>query len=239
MNGLAGIAIIEKKFTEAVSMYKEALEIAEEHSEEFRLDPLLNVHIHHNLVDILPQVANCLEGCHINEQQLPGIFGENSKMHSHGKRVQYVFKRRKVCKKEKIDIDAANLYYCASGLRDNTLNVDQKIDIPKASTNPFSYESLRTTCENLKGKYLSAFRLKLSAAQEDFRHLFVEVCILIFYHIVLGNKFVFLSRWELVNRFSNKVGKIFSEQYKFRNFKLTKAIFGFHICMGKKVMRKI
>lgn len=54
LNGLAGIAIIEQDFSKAVSLYREALALAEEHSEDFRLDALLNIHIHHNLADILP-----------------------------------------------------------------------------------------------------------------------------------------------------------------------------------------
>ncbi|MFS8013257.1 putative chromatin remodeling SNF2 family [Helianthus anomalus] len=54
LNGLAGIAIIKQDFPQAISLYKEALELAEEHSEDFRVDPLLNIHIHYNLSEILP-----------------------------------------------------------------------------------------------------------------------------------------------------------------------------------------
>ncbi|KAH0979320.1 hypothetical protein GBA52_006497 [Prunus armeniaca] len=59
LNGLAGIAVIEQNFTQALSLYKEALALAEEHSEDFRLDPLLNIHIYHNLAEILALATNC------------------------------------------------------------------------------------------------------------------------------------------------------------------------------------
>ena len=53
INGLAGIAVLKQDFAQAVSLYKEALALAEENLEDFRLDPLLNIHIHHNLAEIL------------------------------------------------------------------------------------------------------------------------------------------------------------------------------------------
>ncbi|KAL0740078.1 hypothetical protein Bca4012_081591 [Brassica carinata] len=56
LNGIAAISILKQEFSEAVSLYKEALNITEEHAEDFRLDPLLNIHILHNLAEILPLV---------------------------------------------------------------------------------------------------------------------------------------------------------------------------------------
>lgn len=56
LNGIAAIFMLKQEFSEAVSSYKEALRITEEHAEDFRLDPLLNIHILHNLAEILPLV---------------------------------------------------------------------------------------------------------------------------------------------------------------------------------------
>lgn len=56
LNGIAAISILKQEFSEAVSLYKEALNITEEQAEDFRLDPLLNIHILHNLAEILPLV---------------------------------------------------------------------------------------------------------------------------------------------------------------------------------------
>ncbi|XP_073129793.1 uncharacterized protein [Henckelia pumila] len=82
LNGLAGIAMIKQDYKEAVSLYKEAVFIVEEHSDDFRLDPLLNIHIHHNLSEVLPLSVdslpeNCVSGsledltgtCDIDKQE--------------------------------------------------------------------------------------------------------------------------------------------------------------------------
>lgn len=69
LNGMAAISIIEHNFCHAISLYKEALKIAEENSDNFRIDPLLSLHIHHNMADVLPitsghlQPSSCLKLC--------------------------------------------------------------------------------------------------------------------------------------------------------------------------------
>nr|GEV00315.1 E3 ubiquitin-protein ligase SHPRH [Tanacetum cinerariifolium] len=55
------IAIIKQEFPQVVSLYKEALELAEEHSEDFRVDPLINIHIHYRLAEILPLTSDSLQ----------------------------------------------------------------------------------------------------------------------------------------------------------------------------------
>ncbi|KAF3554843.1 hypothetical protein F2Q69_00017781 [Brassica cretica] len=60
LNGIAAISMLKQEFSEAVSLYKEALNITEENAEDFRLDPLLNIHILHNLAEILPLVSESL-----------------------------------------------------------------------------------------------------------------------------------------------------------------------------------
>lgn len=63
LNGLAGIAAIEQDFVRAVSLYKEALSFADQHAEDFRLDPLLDLHIHYNLAELVPLSA-CEHSAH-------------------------------------------------------------------------------------------------------------------------------------------------------------------------------
>ncbi|KAK6932900.1 SNF2, N-terminal [Dillenia turbinata] len=60
LNALAGIAIIEQDVSRAASLYKDALSFAELHSGDFRLDPLLSLHIHCNLADILSDSLDSL-----------------------------------------------------------------------------------------------------------------------------------------------------------------------------------
>lgn len=81
LNGLAGIAIIEQDFSKAVSLYREALALAEEHSEDFRLDALLNIHIHHNLADILPLTPEYSHHLH-SDNGCPEIMIANRSKHN-------------------------------------------------------------------------------------------------------------------------------------------------------------
>lgn len=69
LNGLAGVAVIKQEFSQAVSLYREALALAEEHLNDFRLDPLLSIHIHHNLVEILPSTPEYSDQFHPNESK--------------------------------------------------------------------------------------------------------------------------------------------------------------------------
>lgn len=82
LNGLAGIAIIEEKLSQAVSLYKEALDITQEHSEDFRLDPLMSIHIRHNLAEILPMVTTSSDQLPVEIQQFSGSSEKASKVHS-------------------------------------------------------------------------------------------------------------------------------------------------------------
>ncbi|KAL6127971.1 hypothetical protein ACLB2K_071332 [Fragaria x ananassa] len=118
LNGLAGIAVIEQNFTQAVSLYKESLTLAEEHAEDFRLDPLLNIHIHHNLAEILPLATS----------------SSPSK--------------------------AEHMAPCDE-------------HVAKSS---FTDISLRTVCDNLKQKYLSAFNSKLFMTRQEFKKTYTQVC---------------------------------------------------------------
>lgn len=178
LNGLAGLAIIQKNYIEAVSLYKEALALAEEYSEDFRLDPLLNIHIHHNLSETLPLAARCSEQCLLNRQEFPESPGRVSKMHRIEKCDQYVYKRRKVSEKGNFVTDSGNLLDSTTDLPENGLNNEECDIVAQASSSSLSDVSLRTACENMKQKYLSAFRSKLSHAQEEFRKSYMQVWIL-------------------------------------------------------------
>ncbi|KAJ6422319.1 hypothetical protein OIU84_027303 [Salix udensis] len=144
LNALAGIAILEQNFPQAVSLYKEALVLSQEHSEDFRLDPLLNIHIHHNLADILALVMNHSTEVPSNGQQLNGSSEKASKLN-----------RSETC-----DLNDAK--------KQKSNN-----DLDMSSTS-FSIQYLRTACENFKQKYLSVFSSKLSAAQLDFNKSYTQ-----------------------------------------------------------------
>ncbi|XVF81925.1 hypothetical protein PTKIN_Ptkin16aG0001600 [Pterospermum kingtungense] len=176
LNGLAGIAIIEEKLSEAVSLYKEALDITKEHSEDFRLDPLLSIHIRHNLAEILPMVTTSSEQLPVETQQLSGSSEKASKVHSIEICDQSSVKRQKLEDLENSESSAGNLPDIGSDLSENGTRNDQDCNGQcHMSSRTLNEQSLRIECENLKQKYLSAFTTKLSAAQIEFKKSYVQV----------------------------------------------------------------
>lgn len=150
--------------------------LAEEHSEDFRLDPLLNIHIHHNLSEFLPLAAKYLEQYPLNEQQFHGSPEKVSLVDGIEKGDQYVYKRRKVNGKGNFVINAGNPLHSTSDFSENNLTSNQDCgNVPHTSCSSLTDVSLRTACENMKQKYLSAFSSKLSHAQEEFRKSYMQV----------------------------------------------------------------
>ncbi|XP_031278860.1 E3 ubiquitin-protein ligase SHPRH [Pistacia vera] len=178
LNGLAGIAMIERNIFQAVSLYKEAMVVVEEHSEDFRLDPLLNIHLHHNLAEILPMVTNCSKQSPIEGQQFAESSEKASKVHSIETCDENAAKRRKLNESENTDFnDAGNPEDHTPDLSENgficTRDSGNECHL---SSKSFDDASLRTACENLKQKYLTVFSSKLSVAQQEFRKSYMQVC---------------------------------------------------------------
>ncbi|KAG6738631.1 hypothetical protein POTOM_058251 [Populus tomentosa] len=174
LNALAGIAILEQNFPQAVSLYKEALALSQEHREDFRLDPLLNIHIHHNLADILALVMDHSTEVPSNGQQLHGNSEKASKINKSETCDLNDAKKQKVSGEDSdFTIDAGNSLElsenCSVGNKKGNNNHDM-------SSTSFSTQYLRTACENFKQKYLSVFSSKLSAAQLDFNKSYTQVC---------------------------------------------------------------
>ncbi|KAJ6952170.1 E3 ubiquitin-protein ligase SHPRH [Populus alba x Populus x berolinensis] len=174
LNALAGIAILEQNFPQAVSLYKEALALSQEHCEDFRLDPLLNIHIHHNLADILALVMDRSTEVPSNGQQLHGNSEKASKINKSETCDLNDAKKQKVSGEDSdFTIDGGNSLElsenCSVGNKKGNNNHDM-------SSTSFSTQYLRTACENFKQKYLSVFSSKLSAAQLDFNKSYTQVC---------------------------------------------------------------
>ncbi|KAK1409267.1 hypothetical protein QVD17_35793 [Tagetes erecta] len=143
LNGLAGIAIIKQDFCQAISLYKEAMELAEEHSEDFRVDPLLNIHIHYNLSEILPltsegqQYAKCSDPASCKGNMCKMCDGKTYDQHN-----------------------------ILNGSDEEKNTVDRTGTI---LSKPISFQSLQMTCNTLKQKFLSVFNSRLYGAQQEFR----------------------------------------------------------------------
>ncbi|KAJ4904003.1 zinc ion binding [Raphanus sativus] len=140
LNGIAAISMLKQEFSEAVSLYKEALNITEEHAEDFRLDPLLNIHILHNLAEILPLVQSHKSDIDVKDDD-----------------------HHRAAKRQRInELDSSTHVSSESGLKkDGEYHEECK--------------TLDLVCDTLKVKYLSAFNLKLSAAQQEFTKSYHQV----------------------------------------------------------------
>ncbi|XP_058110678.1 uncharacterized protein LOC131253624 isoform X2 [Magnolia sinica] len=187
LNGLAGIAALEQDVPRAVSLYREALALAEEYSDDFRLDPLLNLHIHHNLSELL-----AISSEHSQQSPLGGHFFQNPEEKNNEFYLRNGFDHH-VEKKRKISRDSSSDLIFDDGHleRDEKLpsfNLDEKticvngdagveLDVqPQVSSRSFRDGGLRKECENIKQKYLSVFISKLSSAQQEFTNSYMQVC---------------------------------------------------------------
>ncbi|CAJ1970559.1 unnamed protein product [Sphenostylis stenocarpa] len=173
LNALAAIAAIQKDFSQATSLYSEALTLAGEHSEDFRLDPLLNIHIHHNLAEILPLASNMALILASKRKQ----FSETSKFKMTKRHLivnddSFHLKRQRIsgCDDENVTVPSADPSNVSHS--ENDLKEDPEYDNLSAN----SVKSLIAECEDSKQKYLSVFSSKLSAAEQEFQNSYMQVC---------------------------------------------------------------
>ncbi|XP_068668548.1 uncharacterized protein [Aristolochia californica] len=176
LNGLAAIAAIEQDFLRAVSIYREALILAEEHREDFRLDPLLNLHVHFNLAELLPAASQQHPSI---ESQLAHDLEEQGGFHDNAAKRQKVTKDSSfVQSSDKQLVHDEKFYNCTTNPSwtdrdgDKGMLCDVQFQVPHRS---FSDGCLRKACENIKQKYLSVFISKLSLAQEEFKTAYEQV----------------------------------------------------------------
>lgn len=176
LNGLAAIATIQNDFSLAAILYNEALTFAEEHSEDFRVDPLLNIHIHHNLAEILPLAANVALILPSKRKQFSGTSAvKATRKHLIVKVDHGPVKRHKTNGRNDINLTVASEEPSndASNLSEDDLD-DQEF----ANLSASSIKALIAECEDSKQKYLSLFSSKLSAAQLEFQNSYMQVNIL-------------------------------------------------------------
>ncbi|KAL6980869.1 RING-type E3 ubiquitin transferase, partial [Sarracenia purpurea var. burkii] len=179
LNGLAGIAIIKQDFSQAASLYREALDLAEEHSEDFRLDPLLNIHIHHNLADILPQTMDYSQQSHVDGQCPEISKGHISRIYDVEECDRHAGKRKRISRKDSsyLTLDAENYPEFTYDPQANGPNHHQECDANACIHSKLSADGcLKMECETLKNKFLSVFNSKLSLAQQEFRKSHGQVC---------------------------------------------------------------
>ncbi|XP_015695228.2 E3 ubiquitin-protein ligase SHPRH [Oryza brachyantha] len=181
LNGLAGLAVIEQKNQEAISLYKEALALACENFDDFRVDPLLNLHINHNLAELLRDSSEYLQECPLKEQTFEAHGGRKRKETSPVDSDMCGIKRTKMCENSRSSLMTDS---------PETSKEDENIDAQVCKNREMDVENdsgchsssvcladscLKKTCNSIREKYLSVFTSKLLIAQKDFSASFTEV----------------------------------------------------------------
>lgn len=178
LNGLAGIAIIRGELSNAASLYKEALALVEEHFDDFRVDSLLNLHIHYNLSEILKSAPNTLQQVSFCGGQLKGILEEKpSQISGITACLDHIKKKQEFTEdilETVVDIEKPSELNCNSSTGDS--EGGKKCLIEPHAPHISGAESLIIICEGIKRKYLSGFYTKLSQAQQEFQKSYMQVC---------------------------------------------------------------
>ncbi|KAM0824599.1 hypothetical protein ACQ4PT_070098 [Festuca glaucescens] len=180
LNGLAGIAIIEQKNQEAISLYKEALDFARQNIDDFRVDPLLNLHINHNLVELLRTSSEYLQECPLKVQDSVLYYKRKRKGTSPVHSELCGIKRNKISENSGSDLAADGAETSEDINIIGQASTSVELDAVKnagchSSSECFADGCLRKTCNTLKEKYLSVFTTKLLIAQKDFSASMEEV----------------------------------------------------------------
>ncbi|KAI4383932.1 hypothetical protein MLD38_009712 [Melastoma candidum] len=179
LNALAALAIIEDNLCQAVSLYKEALQLSSEYSEDFSLDPLLSIHVHYNLSDILLKASHGQRetvdtevnfgSCNTNPLKRPAIDMSDDLP---------AMKREKLNESTEDGCLSTPSETCdlAIDLSGDILNQKTTCNVDPPSLPSYSYhDTLRTTCEDVKQKYLTVFKSRLITAQQEFKKAHEQV----------------------------------------------------------------
>lgn len=162
-------------------MYKEALDLARENIDDFRVDPLLNLHINHNLAELLRTSSEYLQECPLKVRP--------SEVDNRRKRKETSPVDSDLCgiKRSKIFENSGSVstadgpetseedknvirHVCTNG------EVDVENDAEcHPSSECLADGCLRKTCNAITENYLSVFTSKLLIAQKDFNASFKEV----------------------------------------------------------------
>lgn len=179
LNGLAGLAVIEEDKERAISLYKEALALANENSDDYRLDPLLSLHIHHNLAELLsltsefscPYMGRHWSETNENKMDVPGKY---ERQYVKRPKINVDYKPNSIVKESVENHAILN----SSTVNDNICDAKENGAKNELPSRCYAAGCLRDTCEDIKQKYLSAFISRLYLVQQDFKSSYMEVTFL-------------------------------------------------------------
>ena len=162
-------------------MYKEALALAHENVDDFRVDPLLNLHINYNLAELLRISSEYLLECPLKKPASEVAISRKRKETNTVETNVLCVKRNKICKNSVSSFTANGLE--TSEEDENTIGQActtgdvgvENVAGCHSSSECFADDCLRKTCNAITEKYLSVFTSRLVVAQKDFNVSFTEV----------------------------------------------------------------
>ncbi|ONM60590.1 zinc ion binding [Zea mays] len=180
LNGLAGLAVIEQRNQEAISLYKEALALAHENINDFRVDPLLNLHINYNLAELLRISSEYLQECPLKNPAFEVAISRKRKEIDTVETNVLSVKRNKICENSVLSLTANGLETSEDKNTIGQTCMTRDVDVENvtgchSSFECFADDCLRKTCNTITEKYLSTFTSRLVVAQKDFNASFTEV----------------------------------------------------------------
>jgi E3 ubiquitin-protein ligase SHPRH len=166
-------------------LYKEALDFARQNIDDFRVDPLLNLHINHNLAELLRTSSEYLQECPLKVQTSVLCYKRKRNGTSPAHSELCGIKRNKISENSGSDLAADGAETSEDiniiGQASTSVELDAENNAGcHSSSECFADGCLRKTCNTLKEKYLSVFTTKLLIAQKDFSASMEEVGLVTF-----------------------------------------------------------
>jgi E3 ubiquitin-protein ligase SHPRH len=162
-------------------LYKEALALAHENFDDFRVDPLLNLHINYNLAELLRTSSEYLQECPLKKQASEVDNRRKRKENNTVDTDLRSTKRNKICENGVSSLTANGLETSEEdGKFVGQACITGEVDTENfagghSSSKCFADECLRKTCNGITEKYLSVFTSRLIVVQKDFNASFTEV----------------------------------------------------------------
>ncbi|KAH9308738.1 hypothetical protein KI387_036649 [Taxus chinensis] len=181
LNGMAALAIIENDPSRAVSLYREALTKTEENCDDFRLDPLLNLHILHNLAEMIAVSSNPnTKGNSEGGESFTGPKDEDTTLYR-SSQVGYCTKQQKIeeciVSSSTRPSDQSSPRWDSSSMEDPRMaDKCSKYDPQRQGVSRTLRDGFLTKdCDSIKEKYMLQFTTKLAAARDEFRSSYSQV----------------------------------------------------------------
>jgi E3 ubiquitin-protein ligase SHPRH len=154
--------------------------LAHENINDFRVDPLLNLHINYNLAELLRISSEYLQECPLKNPAFEVAISRKRKEIDTVETNVLSVKRNKICENSVLSLTANGLETSEDKNTIGQTCMTRDVDVENvtgchSSFECFADDCLRKTCNTITEKYLSTFTSRLVVAQKDFNASFTEV----------------------------------------------------------------